>query len=51
MLLERLNGRNVDKIICTRDFHDVQYVYNMLFSVFSALDRAQGALGKALHPS
>ena len=51
MLLERLHGRTVDKVICTRDFHDVHYVYAMLFSIFTALDRAQGALGTALPPS
>lgn len=45
MLLERLHGTTVDKIICTRDFHDVHYVYSMLYSIFTALDRAQGALG------
>ena len=46
MLLERLHGTTVDKIICTRDFHDVHYIYAMLYSIFTALDRAQGALGE-----
>ena len=46
MLLERVQGTTVDKVICTRNFHDVRYVYDMLYSVFTALDRAQGALGE-----
>lgn len=50
MLLERLNGTTVDKVICTRDFHDVHYVYAMLYSIFTALDRAQGALGTPSPP-
>ena len=45
MLLERLHGTTVDKVICTKEFHDVHYVYAMLYSIFTALDRAQGALG------
>ena len=47
MLLERLHGRTVNKVICTRDFHDVHYIYAMLYSIFTALDRAQGALGES----
>ena len=49
MLLERLHGRTVNKVICTRDFHDVHYIYAMLYSIFTALDRAQGALGESPH--
>ena len=48
MLLERLHGRPVDKVICTQKFHDINYIHDMLCSVFLALDKAQGALGALL---
>lgn len=48
MILERLHGRCVDKVICTRSFADVKYVHDMLKCVFTALERAQAWLGEAL---
>ena len=45
MLLERLSGRCVDKLICTPGFADVTYIHDMLKSVFTALERAQSWLG------
>ncbi|KAK9792705.1 hypothetical protein WJX73_008294 [Symbiochloris irregularis] len=45
MILERLHGRCVDKVICTRSFADIQYVHDMLKCVFTALERAQSWLG------
>ena len=46
MILERLSGRCVDKVICTPGFADVQYIHDMLKSVFTALERAQSWLGR-----
>eukprot|EP00884_Botryococcus_braunii_P018754 jgi/Botrbrau1/5562/Bobra.0023s0045.1 len=45
MTLERVHGRNVNKVICNERFNDVTYVFDMLYGVFTALDRAQSALG------
>ena len=45
MILERLHGRCVDKVICTRAFADVRYIHDMLKCVFTALERAQSWLG------
>lgn len=45
MILERLTGRCVNKVICTPGFADVQYIHDMLKSVFTALERAQSWLG------
>lgn len=45
MTLERVHGRNVNKVICNERFNDVKYIYDMLYGVFSALDRAQSSLG------
>lgn len=46
MILERLHGRDVEKIICTPAFADVRYIHDMLKCVFTALERAQAWLGK-----
>lgn len=45
MILEKLNGWEVYKRIDTEGFHNIAYVREMLFQVFSALDRAQRKLG------
>lgn len=45
MILERLTGRCVDKVVCTPGFADVRYIHDMLKSVFVALERAQSWLG------
>ena len=50
MVLQRLHGRNVDKVLQPATFIDIDYIHDMLLSVFVALDKAQGALGKALQP-
>jgi hypothetical protein len=48
MTLERVHGRNINKVICTERFNDVTYIFDMLYGVFTALERAQGALGESL---
>ncbi|KAK9822580.1 hypothetical protein WJX74_006685 [Apatococcus lobatus] len=45
MVLQRLHGRNVDKVVHPATFIDIDYIHDMLLSVFVALDKAQGALG------
>lgn len=45
MLLERLNGAPVTKKLKHPAFHDVQFVKDMLHSVFTTLELAQGAIG------
>ncbi|PRW44896.1 kinase-like superfamily [Chlorella sorokiniana] len=45
MIMEKLNGWEVYKRIDTPEFHNIHYVREMLFQVFSALDRAQRKLG------
>lgn len=45
MLAEELHGWEVYKRIDTPEFHNIHYVREMLFQVFSALDRAQRKLG------
>lgn len=45
MFLERMNGKSVSKVIGSADFCDVQYIRDMLFEVFTALDAAQRAFG------
>ena len=45
MLLERLDGKPVTKILKQPYFHDCQFVYDMLCSVFNTLETAQGAFG------
>ncbi|MCJ1422150.1 hypothetical protein MMC29_000029 [Sticta canariensis] len=47
MILERLHGRDVEKVICTHAFADVRYIHDMLKCVFTALERAQSWLGEA----
>ena len=45
MLLERLNGRLIEKVIMQPDFADVHYLHALLLSVFTALGKAQAWLG------
>ncbi|KAL4857795.1 NEDD8-activating enzyme E1 catalytic subunit [Chlorella vulgaris] len=45
MIMEKLNGWEVYKRVDTPEFHNIHYVREMLFQVFSALDRAQRKLG------
>lgn len=45
MILERINGKSVSKVIAEPDFCDVRYIREMLFSIFTALDAAQRAFG------
>lgn len=47
MVMERINGQSVDKVITSRDFHDIYYIQEMLRQVFTALDAAQRAFGHA----
>ena len=51
MLLERLHGRVVDKVIMRADFADVHYVRAFLLSVFTALGKAQAWLGARPPPA
>lgn len=44
MILERIVGRDVSKPISSKQFHDVHYLRQMLFCVFSALHQAQKKL-------
>jgi hypothetical protein len=45
MLLERLDGHPVTKILKQPYFHDCQFVYDLLQGVFTTLDVAQAAVG------
>ena len=47
MILERLSGRCVDRVVCTPGFADVRYIHDMLKSTFIALQRAQSWLGES----
>jgi len=44
MILERIVGRDVSKPISSKRFHDIHYLRQMLFCVFSALHQAQKKL-------
>ena len=44
MILERIVGRDVSKPISSKQFHDIHYLRQMLFCVFSALHQAQKKL-------
>ena len=45
MMMEKIRGWSVNKRIAEPTFHNIHYVREMLFQVFSALDRAQRQLG------
>ena len=45
MIMEKLQGWTIEKRIMDPAFHNIHYVREMLFQVFSALDRAQRAVG------
>ncbi len=45
MLLERLDGRSPAKVVGARDFHDIGYLRDLLFTVFMALDVGQRRMG------
>lgn len=45
MTMEKLQGWEVHKRLLQPDFHNIHYVREMLFQVFSALDTAQRKLG------
>ena len=45
LVMERINGWPISKRICDPAFCNIHYVREMLFQVFSALDRGQRALG------
>ena len=45
MIMERINGKSVDKIITASDFHDIYYIREMLHEVFTSLDATQRAFG------
>lgn len=45
MMMEKINGWSVNKRLADPTFHNIHYVREMLFQVFSALDRAQRRLG------
>ena len=45
MLLERLDGRSPAKVVGARDFHDIGYLRDLLFTVFTALDVGQRRMG------
>ncbi len=45
MLLERLDGKPVTKVLKQPYFHDCQFVYDLLYGVFTTLDVAQAAVG------
>jgi hypothetical protein len=45
MVMERVNGWPISKRVTDPSFHNIHYIREMLFQVFSALDRAQRALG------
>lgn len=49
MLLERLDGRSPAKVVGAKNFHDVGYLRDLLFTVFTALDVGQRRMG-ALRP-
>ncbi|KAL0030818.1 hypothetical protein WJX77_007974 [Trebouxia sp. C0004] len=44
MILERIVGRDVSKPISSKKFHDIHYLRQMLFCVFSGLHQAQKKL-------
>lgn len=50
MVMERINGLSVDKVITARNFHDIHYIRDMLLQVFTALDAAQRAFGCVICP-
>lgn len=45
MILERMNGRSLSKVVAEPDFCDVHYLRDMLMTVFTAVDAAQRAFG------
>ena len=45
MMMEKINGWSVYDRLSDPAFHNIHYVREMLFQVFSALDRAQRKLG------
>jgi len=45
MIMERVNGWPISKRLADPSFHNIHFIREMLFQVFSALDRAQRALG------
>lgn len=45
MIMERVNGWPISKRVADPSFHNIHFIREMLFQVFSALDRAQRALG------
>ena len=47
MLLERLNGRSPAKVVGAKNFHDIGYLRDLLFNVFTALDVGQRRVGAA----
>ena len=49
MLLERLDGRSPAKVVGAKNFHDIGYLRDLLFTVFTALDVGQRRMG-ALRP-
>lgn len=49
MLLERLDGRSPAKVVGAKNFHDIGYLRDLLFNVFTALDVGQRRMG-ALRP-
>ena len=45
MLLERLDGRSPAKVVGAKNFHDIGYLRDLLFNVFTALDVGQRRMG------
>ena len=45
LIMERINGWPISKRVNDPAFHNIHYIREMLFQVFSALDRAQRTLG------
>lgn len=45
MMMEKIQGWSVASRITDPSFHNIHYIREMLYQVFSALDRAQRALG------
>ncbi|KAK9843419.1 hypothetical protein WJX81_001420 [Elliptochloris bilobata] len=45
MLLERLDGRSPAKVVGAKDFHDIGYLRDLLFNIFTALDVGQRRMG------
>ena len=50
MLLERLDGRSPAKVVGAKHFHDIGYLRDLLFNVFTALDVGQRRMG-AMRPT